>query len=192
MRLTREKSLLLIVDLQAGLLPVIEHGDQAVTEAAWLGGMAGELEVPVWVTEQYPEGLGGSEERLLEALPAHRLWHKVHFDAHAEPAFAEAMAAGDRRQVVLCGTEAHICVMQTGLGLLEAGYEVYWLVEACASRRAGEARLAKERMVQAGAVPVSADMVAYEWLHRCDDVRFKQAHRHFLRERSARPLVFTA
>jgi len=192
MRLTRETSLMLIVDLQAGLLPVIEHADQAVTEAAWLGGMAGELDVPIWVTEQYPEGLGGSEPRLLEALPGHRLWHKVHFDAHAEPAFAEALSESGRRQVVLCGTEAHICVMQTGLGLLEAGYEVYWLVEACASRRSAEARLAKERMVQAGAVPVSADMVAYEWLHRCDDVRFKQAHRRFLRARSVRPLVFTA
>lgn len=60
MRLSREKSLLLIVDLQAGLLPVIEHGDQAVTEAAWLGALAGALAVPVWVTEQYPQGLGAA------------------------------------------------------------------------------------------------------------------------------------
>ncbi len=190
MRLTREKSLLLIVDLQAGLLPLIEHGDQAVTEAAWLGGLAESIEVPVWVTEQYPEGLGGSEPRLLEALPGHRLWQKLTFDACGSPEFAATLAESGKRQVVLCGTEAHICVMQTGLGLLAAGYEVYWLVEACASRRAAEARLARERMVQAGAVPVSADMVAYEWLHRCDDERFKQAHRRFLKGRSARPLVF--
>ncbi|MFC2992769.1 MULTISPECIES: isochorismatase family protein [Halomonas] len=190
MRLTREESLLLIVDLQAGLLPVIEHGEQAVTESAWLGGLAGSIDVPVWVTEQYPDGLGGSEPRLLDALPDHRLWQKVTFDACGNPAFAAALAESGKRQVVLCGTEAHICVMQTGLGLLAAGYEVYWLVEACASRRSAEARLAKERMVQAGAVPVSADMVAYEWLHRCDDERFKQAHRRFLKGRSARPLVF--
>ncbi|WP_416139274.1 isochorismatase family protein [Halomonas sp. HK25] len=190
MRLTREESLLLIVDLQAGLLPVIEHGDQAATEAAWLGGLAESIEVPVWLTEQYPEGLGGSEPRLLDAVPGHRLWQKMTFDACGNPAFAAALAEIGKRQVVLCGTEAHICVMQTGLGLLAAGYEVYWLVEACASRRAGEARLARERMMQAGAVPVSADMVAYEWLHRCDDERFKQAHRRFLKGRSARPLVF--
>lgn len=190
MRLMREGSLLLIVDLQAGLLPVIENGDQAVNEAAWLGGLATSLEVPVWVTEQYPQGLGGSEPRLLEALPGHRLWQKTHFGAHDEPEFARALAESGRRQIVLCGTEAHICVLQTGLGLLEAGYEVYWLVEASASRRAAEARLARERAVQAGAVAVSADMVAYEWLHRCDDERFKQAHRHFLKGRSARPLVF--
>lgn len=190
MRLSREKSLMLIVDLQAGLLPVIENGNQAVAEAAWLGGLAETLEVPVWLTEQYPQGLGRSEPRLLEALPDHRLWQKVHFGAHDEPDFAAALTKSGRRQVILCGAEAHICVMQTGLGLLEAGYEVYWLVEATASRRPAEARLARERMMQAGAVPVSADMVAYEWLNRCDDERFKDAHRRFLKQRSARLLVF--
>lgn len=190
MRLKSEESLLLIVDLQAGLLPVVDGGEQAVVEAAWLGGVAQALAVPVWVTEQYPEGLGGSEPRLLEALRGHRLWHKVHFNAHAEPDFAAALAESGRRQVVLCGSEAHICVLQTGLGLLEAGYEVYWLSEASVSRRASEAQLARERMVRCGAVPVSADMVAYEWLHRCDDERFKDVHRRFLKPRSARPLRF--
>jgi nicotinamidase-related amidase len=190
MRLMRENSLLLLVDLQSGLLPVIENGEQAVAEAAWLGGLAGMLEVPVWYTEQSPEKLGSSDPRLLEALSTPRRWQKVHFDAHAEPAFAEAMAGTGRRQVVLCGTEAHICVLQTGLGLLAAGYEVYWLVDATASRRAAEARLDRERVVQAGAVPVSADMVAYEWLLRCDDERFRQAHRRFLKPRAGRPLLF--
>lgn len=190
MRLRSEESLLLIVDLQAGLLPVVDGGEQAVAEAAWLGGIAEALSVPVWVTEQYPEGLGGSEPRLLESLRGHRLWQKVHFNAHAEPDFAAALAENGRRQVVLCGSEAHICVMQTGLGLLEAGYEVYWLSEASVSRRAGEAQLARERMVHCGAVPVSADMVAYEWLERCDDERFKDVHRRFLKPRSARPLRF--
>ncbi|MCG6658244.1 isochorismatase family protein [Halomonas campisalis] len=190
MRIQDDKSLLLIVDLQAGLLPVIEGGDQAVSEAAWLGGVAQALEVPVWVTEQYPKGMGGSEPRLLEALPGHRLWQKVHFNAHEEPDFAGALADSGRRQIVLCGSEAHICVMQTGLGLLEAGYEVYWLSDAAVSRRAEEASLARERMTRSGAVPVSADMVAYEWLHRCDSERFKDVHRRFLKPRSARPLRF--
>ncbi|MDR5900605.1 MULTISPECIES: isochorismatase family protein [Halomonas] len=190
MRLKREESLLLVVDLQAGLLPVIEHADQAVNEAVWLGGLAATLEVPVWVTEQYPEGLGGSEPRLLEALPGHRLWQKLTFDACANPEFIAALEQSGRRQVVLCGSEAHICVMQTGLGLLAAGYDVYWLSEACVSRRAAEARLARERLVQAGGVAVSADMVAYEWLQRCDNDRFKQAHRRFLKARASRPLVF--
>lgn len=190
MRLKRESSLLLIVDLQAGLLPVIDGGGQAVAEAAWLGGVAEVLGVPVWLTEQYPEGLSGSAPYLLEALPSHRLWQKMHFNAHAEADFATALAESGRRQIVLCGSEAHICVMQTGLGLLAAGYEVYWLSEACVSRRAEEASLARERMSRAGAIPVSADMVAYEWLERCGDERFRQIHKDFLKPRSARPLRF--
>ncbi|PMR76271.1 isochorismatase family protein [Billgrantia endophytica] len=190
MRLKREESLLLIVDLQAGLLPVVDGGEQAVTEAAWLGGVAEALAIPVWVTEQYPQGLGGSEPRLLASLPSHKLWQKLHFDAHAEPDFAGALADTGRRQIILCGSEAHICVMQTGLGLLAAGYEVFWLSEAAVSRRAEEAQLARERMVHSGAISVSADMVAYEWLHRCDDDCFKDVHRRFLKPRSARPLRF--
>lgn len=190
MRIHRESSLLLIVDLQTGLLPVIDGGDQATNEAAWLGGLAGELDVPVWLTEQYPDGLGETEPKLLKGLPEATRWRKVHFGAHDEPAFARALAESGRRQVVLCGAEAHICVMQTALGLLEAGYEVYWLVEATASRRREEARLAMIRVTSAGAVAVSADMVAYEWLQRCDDERFKRAHRRFLKARSSRPLRF--
>ena len=190
MRLMRENSLLLIVDLQAGLLPVIEGGDQAVTETAWLGGIADALEIPIWLTEQYPQGLGGTALALLEALPNHTLWQKLHFNAHAETDFAAALAESGRRQVVLCGSEAHICVMQTGLGLLAAGYEVYWLSEACVSRRAAEASLARERMSRSGATPVSADMVAYEWLERCDSESFRQIHRSFLKPRSPRALRF--
>lgn len=190
MRLVRENSLLLVVDLQAGLLPVIDGGDQAVTETAWLGGIANALEIPIWLTEQYPQGLGGSAPALLEALPNHTLWQKVHFNAHAEKDFSAALAESGRRQVVLCGSEAHICVMQTGLGLLAAGYEVYWLSEACVSRRAEEALLARERMSRSGAIPVSADMVAYEWLERCDSESFRQIHRSFLKPRSPRPLRF--
>ncbi|MDR5868523.1 isochorismatase family protein [Halomonas koreensis] len=190
MRLTRDAGLLLIVDLQAGLMPVVDGGEQALREAGWLAGVAEALGVPVWLTEQYPAGLGGSDPRLLEALGAHRRWEKVHFDAHAEPAFAEALAASGRRQVVLCGAEAHICVLQTGLGLLAAGYEVAWLSEAAVSRRADEAALARRRLEAAGGQAVSADMVAYEWLERCDEARFKDIHRRFLKGRAPRPLRF--
>ncbi|GGY08374.1 hydrolase [Litchfieldella qijiaojingensis] len=180
----------MIVDLQSKLLPVIDGADQAVNEAAWLGALALDLEVPVWLTEQYPEGLGDSDPRLLEALSNARRWSKVHFGAHDDPVLARVLAECGRRQIILCGAEAHICVLQTALGLLEAGYEVYWLTEAIASRRREETRLAMARVTSAGAVAVSADMVAYEWLERCDGDRFKRAHRNFLKARSARPLRF--
>ncbi|MBT2775008.1 isochorismatase family protein [Halomonas sp. ISL-60] len=190
MLLQREKSLLLMVDFQAGLLPVINGGQEAINEAAWLGEMACLLEVPVWLTEQNPEKLGGTAPSLLAALIDYRLWEKQHFGVMEEAEFRSALKASGKTQVVLCGTEAHICVLQTGLGLLEAGYELYWLSEASASRRPQEAMLARERACASGAVAVTADMVAYEWLHRCDTALFKEAHQRFLKPRSSRSVRF--
>nr|WP_217908946.1 isochorismatase family protein [Halomonas maris] len=179
-----------MVDFQAGLLPVIEGGQEAVTEAAWLGEMACLLEVPVWLTEQNPEKLGGTAPSLLAALNDYLLWQKQHFSVMAEAEFESALKASGKTQIVLCGTEAHICVLQTGLGLLAAGYELYWLSEASASRRPQEATMARERACASGAVTVTADMVAYEWLHRCDTAQFKEAHQRFLKPRSSRPVRF--
>ena len=191
MQIQRDKSLLLMVDFQARLLPVIDGGEEAVSEAAWLGEIACLLEVPVWLTEQSPDKLGGTSTSLLACLGNHyRLWQKQHFGAMSEDDFRQALNATGKTQIVLCGTEAHICVLQTGLGLLEAGYELYWLSDASASRRPQEAVLARERACQSGAVAVSADMVAYEWLHRCDTALFKEAHQQLLKPRSTRPVRF--
>lgn len=190
MRLHHDQSLLLIVDFQAGLLPVIEGGGAAIDEAAWLAGIANALQVPIWLTEQYPEKLGGTAPVLLNALGEHQIWQKNHFSAMEEASFAEALAALGPKQVVICGTEAHICVLQSALGLLEAGYQVFWLSEATASRRSDEARFARERACANGAVAVSADMVAYEWLYQCDTPIFKEVHQRFLKPRSARPVTF--
>ncbi|MEA2118494.1 isochorismatase family protein [Halovibrio sp. HP20-50] len=191
MLLQRDKSLLLMVDFQTGLLPVIDGGQDAVIEANWLAEMACLLGVPVWLTEQNPEKLGATQPTLLASLNDYRLWQKQYFGAMAEVQFREALNATGKKQIVLCGTEAHICVLQTGLGLLEAGYELYWLVEACASRRPQEATFARERACASGAVAVTADMVAYEWLHRCDTALFKEAHQRFLKPRSSRSLQFS-
>lgn len=190
MRLHHQQSLLLVVDFQAGLLPVIEGGEAALEEAAWLAGIAETLKVPVWLTEQYPERLGGTAPALLAALRKHEIWQKLHFSVMEEAEFVHALKAQEVRQIVICGTEAHICVLQSALGLLEAGYEVFWLSEATASRRKDEARLARERACANGAVAVTADMVAYEWLHRCDTAEFKQVHQRFLKPRSPRAVTF--
>lgn len=190
MRLDQTQSVLLMIDFQAGLLPVIEGGEAAIKEAAWLAGIASALQVPVWLTEQYPERLGGTAPTLLEGLGPHKVWQKLHFSATEEEPFRQALAALGRKQVVVCGTEAHICVLQSALGLLEAGYEVFWLSEATASRRAEEARLARQRACANGAVTVTADMVAYEWLYRCDTATFKEVHQRFLKPRSAQAVTF--
>ncbi|MGQ7246862.1 isochorismatase family protein [Halomonas sp. V046] len=183
------RSALLVVDVQTGLMPVIERADQAVTEIAWLAAVAEHLAVPVWLTEQYPEGLGPTEPRLRDALPQTvPVFIKQHFDACRAADFVAHLEASERRQIVIAGAEAHICVLQTALGLRQRGLEVFWLVEGCVSRRLDEAKLARERLLQAGGVAVSADMVAYEWLETCSGETFREIHRRLLKPRAGRPL----
>ena len=190
MLLQRDKSLLLLVDFQERLLPVIDGGEDAVREAAWLAEMAALMDVPVWLTEQSPEKLGKTAVPLIDCLHDYQLWHKQHFSAMANTLFSEALNSTGKTQIVLGGTEAHICVLQTGLGLLAAGYELYWLCDASASRRPHEATLARERACKSGGVAVSTDMVAYEWLHRCDTALFKEAHQRFLKPKSLNDVRF--
>lgn len=186
MRIERSSSLLLVVDMQERLLAAIDGSSRAVEDAGWLGGLADYLEVPVWLTEQYPHGLGSISPMLIASLSHGVRWQKTHFNALDERDFAGALAESDRRQIVLAGAEAHICVLQTALGLLAAGYQVFWLSDITVSRRPYEATLASRRAEAAGAVAVSADMVAYEWLTRCDTPEFRQAHRQWLKQRALR------
>ncbi|MBF2899746.1 isochorismatase family protein, partial [Pseudomonas aeruginosa] len=87
----------------------------------------------------------------------------------------------DRRQFVVCGSEAHVCVLQTVLDLLGRGREVFVVEEAIGSRRPSDKALAVERMRQAGAMIVSREMVAFEWMGRAGSDRFREISRNFIR-----------
>lgn len=174
--LDRDRCALLLVDHQARLMPAIDHGDAVLAAARFLGRVARCLAVPVVVTEQNPQGLGPADEAI-RAL-ADRVVAKRHFDACRDgllPAL-DATAPG-RPDVVVAGCEAHVCLLQTVLGLRAAGRSVAVVSEACGSRRASDRALALQRMAAAGCAVVSAEMVAFEWLRGCDDPAFRDVLR---------------
>lgn len=172
-KLVRAESALVLVDYQARLLPAIDGGEAALLEAVFLAQVAAALGVPVLGTEQHPAGLGPNDERVRSRCQ--RTLAKVHFDAAAE-GLVEALRAARPgvRQVVLGGCEAHVCLLQTALGLQAAGLEVLVVPGACGSRRPGDQALAMQRLAQAGVALGSAEMVAYEWLEASTDPAFKQ------------------
>ncbi|WEW98060.1 hydrolase [Pseudomonas nitroreducens] len=173
-------STLLIIDIQERLFPAI-HANAAVLEhSAWLLAIARRLGVPVLATEQYPKGLGPTLPALRDELDEGELLEKVAFSAVNDPGLLQ-MPGGDRRQFVVCGTEAHVCVLQTVLGLLAEDREVFVVEEALGSRRPQDKALALERMRQAGAVVVSREMVAFEWLERAGTEVFREISRQFIR-----------
>jgi len=181
MKMHAGESALLVVDIQSGLLPVIEQKEQVQESAAWLLRLAGKLQVPVVVSEHFPEKIGETVPELLEVLPpaAERV-RKTAFSA-VRDGVLEGTAVGRAGQVVVAGTEAHVCVLQTVLDLLEAGKQVFVVAEAVGSRRAGDRLLALERMRQAGAVVVCREMVAFEWLERGGTDLFRDVLRTLIR-----------
>lgn len=178
--LRAEVSALLVIDLQEKLLPHIHEAHATLAHCRWLVQVARRLDVPVLASEQYPEGLGPTVRPLRDELPPENIRRKLHFSCVADGCFHE-LPGFSRPQVVVCGTEAHVCVLQTVLDLRQRGREVFVVAEAVSSRRAESKVLAIERMRQHGVEIVDREMVAFEWLHRAGDDRFRTLSREFLR-----------
>ncbi len=173
MRLRRDESLLLVIDLQARLAPAIEAVDRVLERARFLIQAARRLKVPILATEQYPKGLGPTVPAIAELLEPGEILEKIHFGCVDEPACAGRIAEAGRRQVVVIGTEAHVCVLQSAAALKEKGLAPYVVADAVGSRRAADKESALARLAQAGVPVVTSEMVAFEWLERAGTPEFK-------------------
>lgn len=180
MLIEAQRSMLLLIDLQERLAPAIHDIDSVLQHNQWLVEVATRLNVPVAATVQYPAGLGGMLPTLAARLAPENICEKIHFSAVADGCL-QALADLARPQVVLTGTEAHVCVMQTALDLRAAGKAVFVVAEAVGSRHPADRQLALERMRQEGCRIVSREMVAFEWLQRAGTDLFRQISREFLR-----------
>jgi nicotinamidase-related amidase len=171
-RLHVAASALVLVDYQQRLMPALHDGAAALARGLWLAAVAREVGVPVLGTEQNPEGLGPNAPAVRAACEY--TLAKQHFDACAD-GLADALRAlaQGRAQVVVAGCETHVCLMQTALGLLGAGFEVFVAADACASRRPADRELALARLAAAGCTLGSVEMLAFEWLRSSDHARFK-------------------
>lgn len=181
--LERARSALVLVDYQGKLMPAIAGGQAALDEALFLAQVARALHVPVVGTEQNPRSLGLNEASL-RARCDHTL-PKMHFGACADGLVERLRSLGrEVTQVVVAGCETHVCLLQTALGLADAGLQVAVVPGACGSRRRDDHMLALQRLQQAGITLVNSEMVAFEWLGACTHPQFK----HVLELIKARPV----
>jgi nicotinamidase-related amidase len=166
------RSALVLVDYQARLMPAIHEGDKAVAVAVKLADVARELGIPVVGTEQNPGGLGPNVDEIRRRCET--TISKMSFDACANGLVDWlALSREGGSDVVIAGCEAHVCLMQTALGLLREGLRVWVVADACGSRFPADKALALERLRGSGATLVSGEMVAFEWLVSCEHARFK-------------------
>lgn len=169
--LDRANTILLVVDVQDRINSVM--ADQShLPRIEVLIESSSALDVPVVVTEQYPKGLGSSVAEVSDRHREPPLVKKT-FSCAREPAARSAIAGHGRRQVIVTGIEAHVCVLQTVLDLLEADYEVHVPYDAVNSRRSSDKEWALLRMQTAGASMTSTESALFEMLERCgtDDFR---------------------
>ena len=173
MLINADRSALLVVDIQARLAPAMHELDRLVRNAGILVDAAQRMNIPIMVTEQYPKGLG----RTLEAISARAngavVLDKVEFSAAANPRIIEQFFALNRRQAVLCGIEAHVCVLQTALDLIDQGVDVAVVRDASTSRRPESAESAYRRLESEGVTIATTEMVVFEWLGRADSPVFR-------------------
>ena len=172
--LRRARAGLVVVDIQERLLPAIYEKERVVQNSLRLIQGAGILHVPVFATEQYRKGLGPTEPELAAAIPGFAPLEKLAFSACGQAGFVAVLKRAKVSEAILCGIEAHVCVTQTCLDLLDRGVRVFVVADAVSSRTPENYRLGVERMRAAGAVIVSTEMVLFELLEQAGTDEFKQ------------------
>jgi nicotinamidase-related amidase len=175
-RLQAEHSLLLVVDVQERLAAAMDQDalQRVLKNAGILLESAHALSVPVIVTEQYVKGLGPTVAALKEKTGNATFHEKISFSCCGNDAFISQLRQSGRRQVVVCGTETHVCVLQTVLDLLQEGFIVHLVKDAVMSRAPANRDTAIEAMTLAGAVPTCAESVAFQWLKVAGTEVFRQ------------------
>lgn len=186
-----DRSAVVVIDLQGTLLDMAFRKDRTIAATVRLMKLAEIFGRPVVLTEQYPEGLGPTHPDVRAAYDAltvpKRHVTKVAFGCCGEPAFERALddllhgLPRERRQIVVAGIEAHVCVMQTVLELLRAGTDVQVCWECVSGRGEEYRRHALDRMQDAGAVLTNHESVAFEWARTKDHAAFRAMSR-LLRE----------
>ena len=162
MRLHAENTLAIVVDYQEKLMPVILDKDTVVKNSEILIKGLRELEIPIIVSQQYTKGLGGTIEPIKEALGEFTPFEKNTFSLWQTDEIKSAIKATGRRNVIICGTEAHICVLQTIIDLREEGYNVFVVEDCVGSRKKNDKKFGCKRAVGEGAYLCTYESVLYE------------------------------
>lgn len=171
----RERSALLLIDVQTRLAAAMPAAarTRVLRNSAILLDAAAALNIPALHTEQYPRGLGPTEPELAQRLTDAQRLEKTTFSCCGAAGFDAAVCADGRTQWILCGMEAHVCVLQTALELHARGLEVFVVEDGVCSRTETNRDNALARLRQAGVMVSNTESVLFEWLRDAADPQFK-------------------
>ena len=171
---------MVVIDIQEKLLPPIHERERLVKNSQLLIRLAKVLKLPALVTTQYEKGLGRTVPEIASLLPEQTIYDKQEFSCFANEGFRAAAHAlpAQRKTLLLCGMETHICVMQTALGAIQQDYTVHVAADAVGSRSELNWKIGLDRMREAGAVISSTETILYELLRGSSGAAFKEMLPH--------------
>jgi nicotinamidase-related amidase len=172
--LTREKSALLLIDIQEKILAVMHNPEQVVKNSLNLIKGFKVLNIPIFYTEQYPKGLGPTSSNLLKELEGLSVIQKMSFSCSGVPNFFTRLVDNNVSQVVIAGIESHVCVEQTTLDLLANGFQVDIAADATSSRKETDYKFALDRMRTHGAEITTSEAILFELLNIAGTDEFKE------------------
>lgn len=172
--LSTNNTVLVAIDFQERLFPVMHEKEQLLENTLKLIRGMQALDIPVLLTEQYPKGLGSTLPQIAELLPDTQPIEKTCFSCCDNDEFRRTLESLGRRQVLVCGIEAHICVYQTAMALLRDGYDVQVVVDCVSSRKPDNKLTCLFRMGADGICPTTMEMALFELLKVAKGDAFKQ------------------
>ena len=173
-RIKKDRAVLAAIDFQKRLIPVMKYADDVESNAAKLIAGARVLGMEILVTQQYTKGIGPTTAKISSALGEFEHIEKVTFSAMKTDEFVHALEESGADTVIICGIETHICVQQTVLDLLAAGYNVFVAADCVSSREKEAKELALRRMEESGAILTSHEAILFEMLQSAKAREFKQ------------------
>lgn len=174
MLIERDKSCLLVVDIQEKLAPAVAEPAGVIRNSGILMQAAARLGVPTILSEQYPQGLGPTVSELRALAPDSARLSKISFSCAGDAGLNQRLQEIGRPQLVVCGMETHVCVLQTALGYQGAGYRTFVVADAVSSRAPANREMGLRRMAENGVELVTTEMVVFEWLARAGTAEFKE------------------
>ena len=161
------------IDYQENLVPAMHDKETIIANSQILLAGLELMQIPIMVTRQYPQGLGDTVEPIRQTTTSARVYDKTSFSCYLDGPIKAAIEASGRKQILLCGTEAHICVLQTAIDLLGAGYQVYYVVDCVASRRIEDKDIGIRRAALEGAFLTTYEAVLFELMTNTANPAFK-------------------
>jgi nicotinamidase-related amidase len=168
-----QSTALLIIDLQERILPVITNYQSVIDNTIKLIKGIKELNLPIYYTEQYPKGLGPTVQPIKDELADLKAFDKMSFSCSGAGNLFEELHTKNLKQIVVCGIEAHVCVQQTVLDLIENGFQVNLAADAISSRKEIDYDTALKRMQHHGTELTTTEAVLFELVNVCGTPQFK-------------------